>query len=75
MSRDCHIGGLGRTITHSDERTHDMTQCKARTNSGAQCVHEIKPPSKSLCTRHRNQLDQGKDIINIQTGRKFPKPR
>jgi len=56
-------------------RISPMAQCKARTNSGAQCVREIKAPSKSLCTRHQNELAKGKDVINIATGRRFPKPK
>ncbi len=52
-----------------------MAQCKAATNSGSQCVRDVKPPSKSLCTRHQNVLKQGTPIINFTTGRKFPMPR
>lgn len=52
-----------------------MDQCKARTNAGTQCVRLIKPPSKSLCTRHQNVLKSGNAVVNITTGRKFPKPK
>lgn len=52
-----------------------MTQCKAKTAAGTQCVQNVKPPSKSLCTRHQNVLARGNDVVNAQTGRKFPKPR
>jgi hypothetical protein len=52
-----------------------MDQCKAKTNSGTQCVRAIKAPSRSLCTSHQKVLARGNDVVNAQTGRKFPKPR
>lgn len=52
-----------------------MDQCKAKTNSGTQCVRGIKAPSRSLCTSHQKQLAAGGTIVNFSTGRKFPKPK
>lgn len=49
-----------------------MPQCKAETASGKQCASPISPPSRSLCKRHQALLDDGKAVVNFETGRKFP---
>ena len=50
-----------------------MAQCKAQTARGGPCVREIAPPSRSLCTRHQNQLSRGERVVNAETGRAFPR--
>jgi hypothetical protein len=51
-----------------------MSQCKAQTQSGTQCVANAAPPSKSLCGRHQKLLAAGTPVINFESGRKFPAP-
>jgi hypothetical protein len=51
-----------------------MSQCKAQTQSGTQCVANAAPPSKSLCGRHQKLLAAGTPVVNFESGRKFPAP-
>ena len=46
-----------------------MSQCKAQTQSGTQCVANAAPPSKSLCGRHQKLLAGGTAVINFESGR------
>ena len=52
-----------------------MDQCKAKTGKGSRCVAQVKAPPRSLCGRHANALARGSDVVNFESGRRFPKPR
>ncbi len=52
-----------------------MDQCKARTGGGTRCKANVAPPSRSLCKLHQATVARGTAVVNIETGRKFPKPK
>ena len=52
-----------------------MEQCKAKTREGARCKSKIVPPSRSLCKRHQDTVARGTEVVNFDTGRKFPRSK
>ncbi len=66
------VGERGRTLGASEGGL--MSQCKAETLSGTQCVANTAPPSKTLCGRHQKMVAAGTAVINFDSGRKIPAP-